>query len=259
MTRAVLVIPTYNERENLADLVRAVLDLETGLHILIVDDGSPDGTGDLADELSAQYPEVNVLHRRGKRGLGTAYVAGFKRALEMGADYVLEMDADFSHDPKYLPRLLERIQSCDLVLGSRYMDGISVINWSFWRLAISLLANKYVQLITGMRYSDCLGGFKCFRREVLESIGLDGIVANGYVFQMEMLYRAHQQGFRVGEIPIVFYDRDFGVSKMSKRTIIEAFFVVIWLRVLVRSRKTQRSVAEAPVSPRSERRERFSS
>jgi len=259
MPKAVLVIPTYNERENLADLVRAILDLHLGLEILIVDDNSPDGTGAVADKLAAQYPQAHVLHRSGKLGLGTAYVDGFKSALGMGADYVLEMDADFSHDPKYLPKLLKRIESCDLVLGSRYMDGISVINWSFWRLVISLLANKYVQIVTGMRYSDCLGGFKCFRRHVLERIGLDKIIANGYVFQMEMLYRAHQQGFRIDEVPIVFYDRDFGVSKMSKRTVVEAFFVVLVLRFTVRSQR-RGPVAKRPSKPlRTERRPRFSS
>lgn len=235
MAKALVVIPTYNERENIERLAETVLALPQNLHILIVDDGSPDGTGQVADALARRYPaRVSVLHREKKAGLGMAYVAGFKEALGQNADYILEMDADFSHDPKYLPDLLAKIEEADLVLGSRYLQGVSVINWSFWRLVISLFANKYVQWVTGMRYTDCLGGFKCFRRKVLEEIGLDRVIASGYVFQAEMLYRAHRKGFRVAEVPIVFCDRDFGVSKMSKRTIIEAFFVVLWLKLTVK-------------------------
>lgn len=229
--KAVVVIPTYNESENIEKLVKAILDLQKDIHICIIDDNSPDGTGQIADRLAAYYSEVSVIHRHGKLGLGTAYIEGFKRALRDRADYIFEMDADFSHDPKYLPDFLGAIQNKDLVLGSRYLHGISVVNWGFKRLLLSKFATLYVKLITGLPISDATGGFKCFRREVLESINLDKIYSNGYSFQIEMTYKAWKKGFRVGEIPIIFIDRCVGQSKMSKKIVWEAIWTTWRLRL----------------------------
>lgn len=225
-----VVIPTYNERDNIAPLVERIQSIGNGIHILFVDDNSPDGTGQLANELSQRCNGISVIHRQKKLGLGTAYVEGFKFALERGYDYVIQMDADFSHDPKYIPTFMEKIKEYDLVLGSRYCNGISVVNWSLFRLILSFLACKYVKVITGLPFYDCLSGFKCFRKEVLEDINLDKVISDGYVFQMEMLYRAYKKGYRISEIPIIFVDRGFGRSKMSRRVIFEAFYKVPLLR-----------------------------
>ncbi len=233
--KAIVVVPTYDEAENIERLVREVRTLPDGLEVVVVDDNSPDGTGRLADGLAAEDPGVHVIHRRGKLGLGTAYVEGFKLALARGADAVLEMDADFSHDPAAIPRLLRKLEEgYDLVVGSRYLDGGRVVNWSLSRLALSRLATLYVDLVTGMGahvVTDATAGFKCYRRRVLESIDLDRIHSNGYAFQIEMKYRAYRRGFKLAEIPIVFTDRRVGQSKMTKRIILEALWVVWRLRL----------------------------
>jgi dolichol-phosphate mannosyltransferase len=233
MSRAVAVIPTYNERENLPRLVPDVLEQSPGLDVLIVDDASPDGTGRLADELAERHPgRVHVLHRGAKLGLGTAYVAGFRWALERGYELVFEMDADFSHDPAHLPQFLGLARAADLVLGSRYLRGVTVVNWPMKRLILSWLANAYARWVTGVRASDLTTGFRCYRREVLESVDLDAVRSTGYAFQIEMAFRAVRKGFRIAETPIIFVDRNVGVSKMSKRIVWEAAWMVWRLRAL---------------------------
>jgi dolichol-phosphate mannosyltransferase len=230
-----LVVPTYNERENLAAFVAASLPrLAEGApehRLLVVDDASPDGTGELADELAARHAEVEVLHRPGKLGLGPAYVAGFRRALAGGAELVLEMDADLSHDPADLPRLLAAAERADLVLGSRYAPGGGVSDWGILRRALSRGGCWYARTVLGVGVRDLTGGFKCFRREVLESIGLDSVATDGYGFQIELTYRALKAGFRVEEVPIVFRDRRAGKSKMTARIALEAVWKVPALRL----------------------------
>jgi dolichol-phosphate mannosyltransferase len=229
--RAIVVVPTYNERENLPRLVEKIRQAVDSLDILVVDDNSPDGTGHLADELSAASGNrLFVLHRDRKEGLGRAYVAGFRRALEMRYDIIVQMDADLSHDPSYLPAFLERIQDADLVLGSRYVHGICVVNWDFKRLLLSKMATKYVRIVTGMPFSDSTGGFKCWRAGTLQAIGLDRVFSSGYLFQIEMTYRTLRKGYRVAEIPIIFYERNLGRSKMDWRVISEALWGVLKLR-----------------------------
>jgi dolichol-phosphate mannosyltransferase len=229
--RAIVVVPTYNERENLPRLVEKIRQEVDSLDILVVDDNSPDGTGRLADELSAASGNrLFVLHRERKEGLGRAYVAGFRRALEMGYDVIVQMDADLSHDPSYLPAFLARIQDADLVLGSRYVQGICVVNWDFKRLLLSKMATKYVRMVTGMPFSDTTGGFKCWRAGPLQAIGLDRVFSSGYLFQIEMTYRTLRKGYRVAEIPIIFYERNLGRSKMDWRVIWEALWGVLKLR-----------------------------
>jgi dolichol-phosphate mannosyltransferase len=226
-----LVLPTYNETENIEAFVAAARSkLPASAQVLIVDDGSPDGTGQKADELAERHENVSVLHRRQKEGLGPAYIAGFRRALAGGAGLVLEMDSDFSHDPAYLPRLLEAAQRADLVLGSRYVPGGGVSDWGPLRKAISRGGSAYARFVLGVGVEDLTGGFKCFRREVLEAIDLDTIQARGYAFQVEMTYRAIQQGFRVVEVPIVFRDRQAGSSKMDRSIVAEAIWRVPLLR-----------------------------
>ena len=233
MSRAVAVIPTYNERENLPRLVPDVLEQSPELDVLIVDDASPDGTGRLAEELAERHPgRVHVLHRGDKLGLGTAYVAGFRWALERGYGLVFEMDADFSHDPAHLPQFLGLAREADLVLGSRYLRGVTVVNWPMKRLILSWLANVYARWVTGVRASDLTTGFRCYRREVLESVDLDAVRSTGYAFQIEMAFRALRKGFRIAETPIIFVDRNVGVSKMSKRIVWEAAWMVWRLRAL---------------------------
>ena len=229
--KILVVIPTYNERENIEPLASQILGLEEGFHLLFVDDNSPDGTGEIADNLAVKHNRVNVIHRAKKLGMGTAYIEGLKFAINGGFEYIIQMDADFSHHPKYLPVFLEKIKDHDVVLGSRYCNGISVVNWSFFRLILSLLACKYVQAITGLSFSDPLGGFKCYRRKVLEDINLDRMTSEGYIFQMEVLYKAFKKGFKICEIPIVFIDRGFGQSKMSRKIIFEAFYKVPLIRL----------------------------
>ncbi len=229
--RALVIIPTYNELANLPQIVPAVLLQDPRLEILVVDDNSPDGTGRLADELAAAEPRVHVLHRMSKDGLGRAYIAGFQWALQHDYEFIFEMDADFSHDPKFLPDFLVQIQNADLVLGSRYKQGVNVINWPISRLLLSLGANAYARWISGLPLSDSTGGFKCFRRRVLEAIDLESVRSNGYAFQIEMSFRAWKKGFRLVELPIVFTDRVEGTSKMSKRIVREAIWMVWWLRL----------------------------
>jgi dolichol-phosphate mannosyltransferase len=229
--RALVIIPTYNERENITRIIDAVLAQDERLEVLVVDDGSPDGTGAIVDELAARNPRVHALHRPRKMGLGTAYLAGFKWALARGYDFVFEMDADFSHDPQHLPQFLEAIKTADVVLGSRYRDGkVTVVNWPMTRLLLSYFANIYARLVTGLQLADSTGGFKCFRRSVLEAIDLDAVRSNGYAFQIEMSFRAWKKGFRIVEIPIVFVDRTEGESKMSKKIVREAIWMVWRLR-----------------------------
>jgi dolichol-phosphate mannosyltransferase len=231
-TRAAwLVLPTYNEAENIEALVEAArAKLPTSARVLVVDDGSPDGTGRIADRLAEEHENVSVMHRQSKEGLGPAYIAGFRHALEAGAGLVLEMDADFSHDPAYLPRLLEAAQRADLVLGSRYVPGGGVSDWGGLRRAISRGGSAYARFVLGVDVQDLTGGFKCFRREVLEAIDLDTIQARGYAFQVEVTYRAIQRGFRVVEVPIVFRDRQAGSSKMDRSIVAEAIWRVPQLR-----------------------------
>jgi dolichol-phosphate mannosyltransferase len=232
MNRVLVIVPTYNERDNLPQIVAAVHQQLPIADLLIVDDASPDGTGELADEIARQDTKVTILHRAGKQGLGTAYIAGFRHALAHNYDFVFEMDCDFSHDPKYLPRMLDAAQNgADLVLGSRYVDGGGTVNWGPVRKLISRGGSFYARTILGVPVRDLTGGFKCFRRRVLESIDLDGVSAQGYGFQIEMTYRALKQNFQVVEVPIVFVDRRVGQSKMSKRIFIEALTLVWKLRL----------------------------
>lgn len=229
--RALVIVPTYNERENIERLIATVLAQDASLEILVVDDGSPDGTGEIVDRIAAQNPRVHATHRPRKMGLGTAYLTGFRWALARDYAYIFEMDADFSHDPAHLPQFLEAIQTADLVLGSRYRNGrVTVVNWPMTRLLLSYCANIYARVVTGLQLGDATGGFKCFRRSVLEAIPLDEVRSNGYAFQIEMSFRAIKKGFRITEIPIVFVDRTDGVSKMSKHIIREAIWMVWRLR-----------------------------
>jgi dolichol-phosphate mannosyltransferase len=229
--RALVIVPTYNERFNIARLIPAILAQDPSLEILVVDDASPDGTGAIVDGIATNNPRVNVIHREGKLGLGTAYIVGFRWALERKYDFVFEMDADFSHNPERLPEFLEAIRESDVVLGSRYQDGhVNVVNWPMSRLFLSYAANIYARFVTGLPIFDTTGGFKCFRRNVLESIDLDSVKSNGYAFQIEMSYRAWKRGFRLFEIPIIFVDRTEGVSKMSKKIVREAIWMVWRLR-----------------------------
>lgn len=226
-----VVIPTYNERDNIERVLAELLSLDVDLGVLVVDDNSPDGTGQFVEELSRRDPRVNVMHRPSKLGLGSAYIKGFKWALaETDARFIFEMDADFSHDPRAVPEFLARIPEADLVIGSRYLDGITVMNWPLRRLVLSVGANIYTRVITGMPVKDATGGFKCFRREVLEALPLDNIKSDGYSFQIEMNYHAWKRKFRIVEIPIIFVDRQQGASKMSRRIIYEAVFLVWKLR-----------------------------
>lgn len=229
--KAIVVIPTYNERDNIVRLSGEILAQHPDLQILFVDDNSPDGTGKLADELAAGNDRINVLHRSGKLGLGSAYRAGFKAALNWGADYLIEMDADFSHSPTVLPVFLEAIQDADLVVGSRYLNGVSVVNWPIRRLMLSYFASVYTRLVTGLRVHDCTSGFKCFRRSVIEAFDLDSVKSDGYSFQIEMNYRCMEKGFRIVEVPIIFIDRHAGTSKMSGKIVREAVTMVWKLRL----------------------------
>ena len=230
--KALLIIPTYNEIENIERMLRIVLGLSDSLEVLVMDDGSPDGTGTAVKAMQLEDPRIHLIERPGKMGLGSAYVTGFKYALKEGFDYILEMDADFSHNPNDIPRLLEAAKSYDLVIGSRYSQGVNIINWPFKRLLISYFASKYVRIITGMPVKDPTGGFKCFNRKVLESINLNAILSDGYAFQIEMNFRAWCKGFHVREIPIVFTERINGVSKMSRHIVWEAAWMVWRLQLM---------------------------
>jgi dolichol-phosphate mannosyltransferase len=229
--RALVIIPTYNETENIARIIAAILAQDKRLEILVVDDGSPDGTGALVDSIAAENSRVHILHRPKKMGLGTAYRAGFKWSLERKYDYTFEMDADFSHDPAHLPEFLRAIQTADLVIGSRYRQGrVTVVNWPISRLLLSYFANVYARIVTGLPLYDSTAGFKVFRRAVLEAIDLDKVRSNGYAFQIEIHFRAWKKNFRIVEIPIVFVDRTEGTSKMSKAIVREAVWMVWRLR-----------------------------
>jgi len=230
MPKALVVIPTYNEAENIPRLIPTVLGKAPNLDVLVVDDGSPDGTAGLVRDMMSVDSRIHLLERPGKMGLGTAYVAGFKFAIEHQYDYVFEMDADFSHSPKELPNFLKKMEDYDLVIGSRYINGVRVLNWPMQRLLLSYFANIYTRIITGLPVHDATGGFKCYRRTVLESIDLDAIKSNGYAFQIEISYKVWKNGFRIVEIPIIFLDRRAGTSKMSKSIVYEAVFMLWKLR-----------------------------
>ena len=230
--KALIIVPTYNERENLEELVMRIFGQGLPTEILIVDDSSPDGTGTLADEMAARDRRVHVMHRAGKMGLGSAYVAGFRWALARDYEAIFEMDADFSHNPDSLGDFLRELETADLVLGSRYLYGVTVVNWPLSRLILSYTANLYSRVITGMPVKDLTGGFKCFRRQVLEAIDLDRVRSDGYAFQIEINFKAWRKGFRICEIPILFVDRRAGVSKMSRRIVREAAWMVWRLRLL---------------------------
>lgn len=230
--KSLVIIPTYNEIDNIEKVLNALINLKIpNLDILVIDDNSPDGTADLIERYKKNIPQVSIIKRAAKLGLGTAYIAGFKYAIENGYDYIFEMDADSSHDPNEIPNFLKAIEKADLVIGSRYVTGVNVINWPLSRLFISVMANKYSQIITGMPIHDCTSGFKCFKRKVLETIPLDEISSSGYSFQIEMNFKAWRRDFIIKEIPIIFYDRTVGSSKMSKRIIMEAIFIVWKLKI----------------------------
>lgn len=249
--KKVIVIPTYNEKENLEAIVEAVLGVDVENEVLVVDDNSPDGTGSLADRLAAVQPRAHVLHRPGKQGIGPAYKDGFRRALELDADFVVQMDADFSHPVDALPRFFEAMTDYDVVLGSRYIDGITVVNWPMGRLMLSYFGNLYAQkVLGGLPVKDATGGFKCWRREVLEALDLPNVRSNGYAFQIEMNYRAWRLGYRLHETPIIFADRRQGTSKMNKKIALEALFVVWWLRLQdFTGRLEEKPALEAPGPP----------
>lgn len=234
MNPALVCIPTYNERENIGPITEAVLKAEPRVDILIVDDNSPDGTGQIADELAAKNPRIKVLHREKKEGLGRAYLHAFRTALGMGYTYILEMDADFSHDPRFLPTLLDAAEAgADLVLGSRYVTGGGTVNWGVSRQIISKGGSLYARSILGVSVNDLTGGFKCFHRRVLEGIDLDAVQSTGYAFQIELTYRTLKKGFTVREVPIIFEDRRVGHSKMSRKIFLEALTMVWKLRLSV--------------------------
>lgn len=224
-----LVLPTYNERENLPSLIAAIRELDAGIHVIVVDDGSPDGTGELADALAADVDDIEVIHRPGKLGLGTAYGAGFRQALARGADLIMTMDADFSHDPAYIPSLLEASRRSDLVIGSRYVPGGGIRNWEAHRKTLSWTANALAHTLLGLQARDCTAGFRCYRRRVLETVDLDAIRADGYSYLIEMLYHCERLGFSVGETPIIFTDRQRGQSKISRSEIFKAGGTVLRL------------------------------
>ena len=228
----VIVIPTYNERDNIKKIISEVFGLGIDdLKILVVDDNSPDGTGDLIEDLKKNNPRIETIHRSQKMGLGPAYVAGFKKALAMGADYIFEMDADFSHQPKYLLDFVRCLGSADLIIGSRYIAHGGIENWNWIRRAVSYFGNFYARVILNMPTRDLTGGFKCYSRKVLESVDLDGLSSSGYVFQIETTYRVYQKGFTIKEIPIIFSERRIGKSKFNIHIIWESFFKVLWLRL----------------------------
>jgi dolichol-phosphate mannosyltransferase len=226
-----IIIPTFNERENIEPMLHQLLALPYGLEVLVVDDGSPDGTGAFVREWQTREPRLHLIQRASKMGLGSAYREGFRYALSHGAEYIFEMDADFSHDPASIGEFLSYAQNTDVVLGSRYLNGVTVVNWPISRLILSYLANRYTRWITGMPINDATGGFKCFRRRALEAIRLDRVQSDGYAFQIEMSFKCFRKGFKLVEIPILFVDRRAGVSKMNRRIIWEAAWLVWRLRI----------------------------
>lgn len=225
--KILVIIPTYNERENIQHMLDTILNLKIeNLHVLVVDDNSPDGTGDVVREMASSHPAIHLKSRKGKLGLGTAYVAGFKFALERDYDRIIEMDADFSHDPNDLVKLIEGSKTYDVTIGSRYVQGVNVVNWPLSRLLLSMGASLYTRTVTGLPVHDCTAGFVCYRRKVLEALDLDKIRSDGYSFQIEMKFKAWKKGFTLGEVPIIFIDRRYGESKMSKRIVHEAYWMV---------------------------------
>lgn len=233
MKKPLVIIPTYNERDNIKTVLNIVFGLNIpGLCVLIVDDNSPDQTAEIIKDLQKTNDKLFLIEREGKLGLGTAYIAGFRFALENGFDYIFEMDADLSHDPREIPNFLRIIEDADLVIGSRYLKGVNVINWPLSRLILSVFASQYTRIITGMPISDCTAGFKCFRREVLEAIPFEDVRSNGYSFQIEMNFKAWKRGFRILELPIVFTDRTVGKSKMSRKIMYEAAYMVWKLKIM---------------------------
>lgn len=249
--KTLIIIPTYNELENLPPLLNGIFSHAPATDILIVDDNSPDGTGELAEKLGAEDSRVHVLHRSGKLGLGTAYIAGFKYAIDHGYDAAFEMDADFSHDPRHLPDFLAKIEQADLVIGSRYIPGGSTPNWSLGRRFISGGGNVYARTVLRLPIQDCTAGFRCYRREVLESIDLDAIHSQGYGFQVEMAYRTYKLGFKIVETPIVFMDRRVGKSKMSSAIFLEGFLYVLRARFskTPTTAAPHKSINQIPESP----------
>ena len=234
--KTLIIVPTYNERDNLPPLVQRLMALPVEVDVLVVDDNSPDGTGKLADELVAKHPRLQVLHRKDKDGLGRAYCAGFGWALQRDYEFIFEMDGDFSHNPDDIPAFLKAAETADLVIGSRYCDGIRVINWPLNRLILSMGAGMYVRFVTGIRISDPTGGYKCFRRRALQSLNLDAVRSNGYSFQVELSHKIWMQGMRIAEVPIIFTDRIQGSSKMSRKIVWEAFWMVwrLWFQAGLR-------------------------
>ena len=234
MSDSIVIIPTYNEKENIENIIRVVFGLEKEFHILIIDDGSPDGTADIVKRLQKEFPDrLFMIERKGKLGLGTAYITGFKWALEHSYEYIFEMDADFSHNPNDLPRLYEAcaVQGGDVAIGSRYVSGVNVVNWPMGRVLMSYFASKYVRIVTGLPIHDTTAGFKCYRRQVLETIDLDHIRFKGYAFQIEMKFTAYKCGFKIIEVPVIFINRELGTSKMNSSIFGEAVFGVIKLKV----------------------------
>jgi dolichol-phosphate mannosyltransferase len=227
-----VIVPTFNERDNIGSLIEKLLGLPYDLHVLVVDDASPDGTGDFVADRQQRQPRLHLIRRPGKLGLGSAYRDGFRYALQNGAEYIFEMDADFSHDPESIGEFLKHAEQADVVLGSRYLNGVTVVNWPLQRLILSYTANLYTRIVTGLPVKDATGGFKCFRRRALEGIRLDRVRSDGYAFQIEMSFKCWKRGFRVLEIPILFVDRRAGESKMSRRIIWEAVWMVWRLRLL---------------------------
>jgi len=230
--KSLVLVPTYNEAENMRELVPRVLEQDPGIEILVIDDNSSDGTGELVTQLMKGEPRLHLLSRPRKMGLGTAYVDGFRYALERDYELVFEMDADFSHDPDSIPAFLEAAPDADLVVGSRYLNGVTVVNWPLGRLILSYCANLYTRIITGMPLKDATGGFKCFRRKTLENLALENVHSDGYGFQIEINYKVYRKGLRIREIPIVFVDRRVGISKMNRRIVWEAMWLVWKLRFL---------------------------
>ena len=231
-TQTLVIIPTYNEIQNIEKMIRTMFGLHEGISLLIIEDGSPDGTADVVRKLQSEFNRLHMVERTGKLGLGTAYIAGFKWALERDYQYIFEMDCDFSHDPQQVPALLAAAQSNDLAIGSRYVGGIRIINWPFHRLLLSYLASIYIRFVTGLPIMDPTGGFKCFTRKALLALNLDNIIANGYIFQLELTYKIWSQGLKVKEVPIIFNERQEGVSKMGGGIVFEAFFAVLHLKFL---------------------------
>lgn len=225
------IIPTYNERENLPSLVQQLLALDLDLSVIVVDDNSPDGTGELAEELSCRHERVHAIHRPGKLGLGTAHLAGFRYALSAGAARIVTMDADFSHHPRYVPALIAANESCDIVIGSRYVPGGGTKHWPWIRVLLSWGANMFARTLLGLEAHDCTAGFRCYRRDVLEALDLGAILSDGYSFLLELIYECQMQGWRIGEVPIVFVDRQQGASKISKQEIYKAAYMVIRLKM----------------------------